>query len=982
MKTRLRFFIFFLFVSNLASAQTIDLLSFNIKDHEVAIDSVQLFEDYLMQQDGAEVQDIAFSPAYFKGRQLVFDLPQDIQTDHLPRSSARLRSWSSVQILESYHSYIVVIPQSYRKITTGLLKHYKNLPKTSDIRPSRLSLKSAKLAKFKTIENDTLQVLTLPRSLSSASKWHATSSAHYRVSFGDKSYRVAFFAKPNVTVNKMYRGLMNTRRQLTNAIYVPFSTLRPLSFSGMPEEELYKFFKKLGSNFVPLRTGDLKAVPDLQKAFPKFGLDSLKLLSTNLTDNKGEAIEWVKPYVVVKRQGVKIAFFSLMSPDSNAYLKRLKSPYKIQNDVASLKKFIKVVDEKEDVDLKVLVYFTSPEDRAKLLQQVSGIDIVMGDLDATGGTKKHKDIRLEGWKTGRRDYVALQATHPYNGLNKIRLNFQKKGSGYQLRRVREKPIWTWQLSETETPFSEFYNEHIRNAHFSKSEMALPDARKVWPEAKEESKYYYHAEEFWEIIAKTLKKEMNAEAAFVKVVGIGHTIGNYQKDYLSNQFYTSDSVLMAKAYGSTLRKMAAHIVRPKPPVIYKAGDYYKYSEELYVAGAGLSSKQRINGASIRNAEVYHIAVTKSLLEQKDKHPFLAEIFGVKDAGIHVDDLTLEALKNLHAKKEAKKKKHYQKNVKAILGDSITKYEDNTDLAKLVDKELLVSKQAAARVIDEEYYATIRKLAQDAEKPRPNWRLNLRKLKAYIQSVNLENNTNFTQVQDQRIRSVDQLAMNVQGELFSEFSYDRFLWDTGVKAAFGKVILKPDGVPEIENETQDDLIFEADLGYQLVDLNALFVKQSFGPFFKMSYNTEFTKEENLAKKKLLALKPGLRFFPGPYIQNLSANAIIEKDFTRASQTSTEYGYEMNLTFQIPVKFPRMVLTSETNYVYFFDADDDTADDLQQTLETNVALSVPLIGNLRLSPFLNFYLFEGKVVEETGTSLTVGVSLDFSHLWKPIH
>lgn len=156
---------------------------------------------------------------------------------------------------------------------------------------------------------------------------------------------------------------------------------------------------------------------------------------------------------------------------------------------------------------------------------------------------------------------------------------------------------------------------------------------------------------------------------------------------------------------------------------------------------------------------------------------------------------------------------------------------------------------------------------------------------------------------------------------------------------------------------------------------------GPFYKLSYDSEFTKPQSQELRRLVRSTIGIKLFDGYPIESLYAGAVSESDYARGAP-NTEYGWGAGMRLAWSVPGTRAKLALETDFVRFFDSVLDSPDDLKSEFECEVRLSVPVWRDLRLAHYARYYRFEGKIVPQTGHQLEFGFSLDFNFLLKPLY
>jgi hypothetical protein len=246
------------------------------------------------------------------------------------------------------------------------------------------------------------------------------------------------------------------------------------------------------------------------------------------------------------------------------------------------------------------------------------------------------------------------------------------------------------------------------------------------------------------------------------------------------------------------------------------------------------------------------------------------------------------------------------------------------------------------------------------------------------MRVRNTENFSQVSDSKLRTTGQTYIQGSGSVFSEFYRGDLRFDTGLSADYGKITLRPKGQPRLETESVDQVVLESELRYRLLRYNGFMGSLLLGPFFNLAYDTEFTRQMDLPKRKIVRSRAGMKLFEGVYLRELYTGLVTEQDYTN-DPARTKYAAEAGFGLNMPLPGTALTLEADGNYRNFAESRFDTAADLKQRLELNVKLSTKLYGDITISPFFNLFLATNKIEHGTARNIMTGISLNYSRLFK---
>lgn len=122
-------------------------------------------------------------------------------------------------------------------------------------------------------------------------------------------------------------------------------------------------------------------------------------------------------------------------------------------------------------------------------------------------------------------------------------------------------------------------------------------------------------------------------------------------------------------------------------------------------------------------------------------------------------------------------------------------------------------------------------------------------------------------------------------------------------------------------------------------------------------------------------------GSRLRELRVSAVAQTDRSTPRE-KTQFGGEIGYELVSPLPGSKVLFQSKGSYLQFAPHHMDTLADLRRQLNLSGKLRVPVYDNLQLNPFVDFYLFDSKVLPERGYNILFGIALEFSHLWKPFY
>lgn len=885
--------------------------------------------------DRVRLDRVEYELVYHSGGRYLLDMPKGLAKDQLPSGTPSPRG--VVEVLESQRSILLAEPAGEYPLLE------KILTAAGDGRDPEAYRAGARrvTGRFETMSGPSREFRLLGVGSDAAdARWHWTFAMRYSLLVDGNPVLVTIFGKPYGGLSAVLPALARRRKEIKDP-----SLLVNLGTVGLPEQyrldpaKTLRLMLDAGLRLTAFDPDDFEYAWDalLQAAGEGPPEGRAILLATNLRAKDHALPNPVKRLHVETIDGVKVGVMSLLTPRAELILRRKNLPWTIADPVVAAREAVAELRFTEKVDLVVAVSHLSTEEDTNL-NQVPGIDLVIGDTSGELSTRRRTVVEVQDWRREAHYRPILRARSSYFSFGEVGVELRPSGSGWEPARVEELtgPVDAHPPRDPEIAAIE---ERVYGFFDSVRRPVLPDSRALWPGGKK-PRTIYREPEFWNIAAQVLRRKTGAEVALLRVNWLNsNSPGVVTESFAGSWFDSPERVVRFRLDGASLRSLIPRVVYE--PDADRDDGRRRYADQVWLAQAGLDETGRVHGLPIRDEEFYEVVTTEDVLRKTDELP------GLKAAA----DARTEA---------------------ATLRDSV--------LPALIERYEAASVSTAARTA---YETEVRSLAEGATPERPVWRLHLRELSAQFSNTQLHNEAPFNQVKDARIQSVSQVQGQGTARLFSEYYQRRWRWDVGATARYGKVILRQRNAPPLENKTQDQFLTETELRHQTWRFERRARGYSAGPFLNASYDTEFTPSvtPGVPIRRFFSLKPGMKVFEGSRLKDLRVAAVIQRDYSTPLR-KTVYGFESGFEWIGSLPKSKATLQAKANFLQFEPNRFDTLSDLRRQLELSAKLGVPIVGNLRLSPFVDFFLFESKILPQRGYNLVFGVSLEFSRLWKPVY
>lgn len=684
--------------------------------------------------------------------------------------------------------------------------------------------------------------------------------------------------------------------------------------------EVLDALEKAGLRYASASASEIEHWPELL-AYRAERPEGVRWLSANLVYSTATTKTVLPPYAVFTASGTRVALVGLTPP----WTERLLNANGLGNlKVLDLQPVLDPLIPKLRAVADIVIVFSDlPGDQQDRLAGFSrGLDLVIGDGASfqSRSAAPRSVIEQDERPIYDNPFPALRSYYP--ALNMIDITRRSHETTADWRIEQSATV----LDDTINP-AEGYPEGGFEAHqISKSTALplLPDAREVFS-ARERAGGFpvYEARDFWLMSAGILSERGKAEAGVLLSPHLGlRAVGSIRESYVRDWLGASDPAVLVSVKGDRLKALIDESLEQARREA--AGSLLLDDRPAFVVG-GVDDKRRVRGAPIDSAGAYRIATTRAAADALGLPEPRQPIPGTPTAG------------------------------PAVL-------------------EELRARAGRASLADYHAWMTGAPLSEPGL-----WRLNFRDVGLNLRQTKVVRNDDFDPVPNSRVQGFNELLVGGVFKADAEYLKRELKWTNTVEAEYAKSRLEPRNAPATTNLAANRLMLLTLGTRRAGQIKQEWLARSWGPSIGLQYDGEFEAAIGLKRKQAYSLFPGVEFFDGTFIRSLELSGIIKRDLGR-EPPNTQSGLRLRSVYSREIGPAKALLQGELWNNYFFLTRRDTAGDLRMEGDFNVKLRVPIRRYLSVAPYLDYYWFQLKTRPTWGYSLTMGVSIGFSRLWKP--
>ena len=259
----------------------------------------------------------------------------------------------------------------------------------------------------------------------------------------------------------------------------------------------------------------------------------------------------------------------------------------------------------------------------------------------------------------------------------------------------------------------------------------------------------------------------------------------------------------------------------------------------------------------------------------------------------------------------------------------------------------------------------------------WQMDLKRVSLNLTTTQVKNADVYANFSDSRLNADSQNVIQGFSNFEAAYSVPKYLWSNDLLAEYGKTTIKPKQGEETKTESADRIVFTSDIAYKIWKVENFFGGFDAGPMANVSYETEFTSQDDVPLRKLLRGRLGAKAFEGKYLKSLYAAMVFEEDFTypeKSANTAWEAGIKIEQPMREGVKASYGLLFRD-----YLSHSETLPTNLDYVLEANARMDVLVYKNLSIAPFINYYIAQGKYTDCLGQNVYLGVSFSFGKILK---
>ena len=266
---------------------------------------------------------------------------------------------------------------------------------------------------------------------------------------------------------------------------------------------------------------------------------------------------------------------------------------------------------------------------------------------------------------------------------------------------------------------------------------------------------------------------------------------------------------------------------------------------------------------------------------------------------------------------------------------------------------------------------------AQENDTGWQLDLKRISLNLTSTQVKNADVYANFSDSRLNADSQTVIQGFSNFEAACSAPKYLWSNELLAEYGRATIKPQQGDVTKTESADRIVFTSDIAYRIWKVEKILGGFDAGPMANVSYETEFTSQDDVPLRKLLRGRLGAKAFEGKYLKSLYAAMVFEEDFTYP-KNSANTAWEVGIKIEQPMR-EGVKASYSLSFMDYLSHSEDMPTNLDYAFEAGARMDVLVYKNLSIAPFINYYMAQGKYTESLGQNVFVGVSFSFGKILK---
>lgn len=257
-------------------------------------------------------------------------------------------------------------------------------------------------------------------------------------------------------------------------------------------------------------------------------------------------------------------------------------------------------------------------------------------------------------------------------------------------------------------------------------------------------------------------------------------------------------------------------------------------------------------------------------------------------------------------------------------------------------------------------------------KSEWRANFRRVALDISSTSVGNAEEYKDSPNSKLSADGEEVIKGVFDFALEHETSSSRWDNGLYAEYGKTTLKPVEGEKTKTENSDKILISTDYTEKVWKWDEADV----GPFANIGYQTEFTKNDDAPRTKVVRGKAGIKAINGTFFDDMYAAVVHDWDMTYdedIQKTAGEIGGRWKYNLRDGVDFKL-----EGYYRRYFAYSRYNPTDFEDELSASARMDVELKNNFKLAPFMQYFRAKARGAEKYGDNFLVGVSLGYVNVF----
>jgi hypothetical protein len=255
-----------------------------------------------------------------------------------------------------------------------------------------------------------------------------------------------------------------------------------------------------------------------------------------------------------------------------------------------------------------------------------------------------------------------------------------------------------------------------------------------------------------------------------------------------------------------------------------------------------------------------------------------------------------------------------------------------------------------------------------------RANFRRIAVEMSSVEVKNAEYYTNSPNSKLSADSKTEIKGVFDFILEYEQPKWQWNNSLYSKYGRTEIKPVGGPNKKTEDDDQILLSTDYSCKMWHLD--FDDAVMGPFVKLGYGTEFTKNRGAPKEKVFSGKTGIKIFNGLLFKELYMAAVGEYDLTYANNKTTKGAYELGFKAEKPL-YEGVKFQFEGYYRDYISYSGYQATDLKYEFSLVGRMDVKIKDNFSLAPYVEYFQGESRSSQKTGSNFMIGFSVAYAKL-----